>query len=211
MNRGQRRGQYRVMQCLDPPVVDRRRVRQVQLDDLDQEQLRHSRRRLEPVGRDLGSLLQGIVDACLHPFARRACRRAHDEHGRENLHPGVEQRVLAGQVTADHTRRLASLTVPDHRHPIPRRRVQQGRDRHAGSVGGAAHSVFVVVREDDDITCAGPVALPVGLDPTATGRDHVEEKDVSRTRRENRGCVSRRDRLVCPGFGVLPAQEDRPT
>ena len=67
--------------------------------------------------------------AWTHPAAARG--QAHHEHGRQRPHRRVEQRIVGVQVAADEVGPCAATAVTEHRHHLPRQRVEQREDRHA--------------------------------------------------------------------------------
>ncbi len=71
--------------------------------------------------------------------------------------------------------------------------------------------MLVAVRQDDDVTLAGPETfLADNFDPAPAGGDDMEDDHPVRARMEETGQLVRGRRLVGPALGELGPEEDRP-
>ena len=101
MHEREGRGEDRVAQRGDPPVVGGGRGGEVQAEDLDQHQLGQPGGDRVRAGVGRRGLLERVVDAGLHPTGGGPLRRAHDERRRQGPEGRVEQRVVGVEEPAD--------------------------------------------------------------------------------------------------------------
>ena len=152
----------------------------MQLEDLEQQQLGDLGRRLEAVRRDERRLLHRVVDARPDPVPRRTVRWPDHEHRWQRTQAGIEERVVADQVAADQVGGGAAFAMPDHRHPLPGRRVDEGAHGHALCRVGATHPLVAAVRQHDDVSCVRPVpfarSVSIHARPRATTWNRVTRR-----------------------------------
>jgi len=90
---------------------------------------------------------------------------------------GVEERVLRMQIAADNVGAVAAAAVAQNGQHLPRRRREQGDDRHTLSRLEPADVVLVTVRQHDHVAGARPMSFAVCVerDPQRALGDDVEE------------------------------------
>ncbi len=209
MQRAQRRADDAVADTRQPAGAPGGLLVHVDAQHLDEQHLGQLGQHPLATGPRRPRLGQRIVQRGLEPHAGVGAAHADLHHRRQPGQQQLRQARVAGQVAAHQLGGGATAPVSQQPRPACQHLVQP-RARSRRQPGLRAHAVRVALREQHRVAGRQPQRRQVAeFDPALAFGDQVEDHHaLGRGLEERRRRIGMR-RLVAPGRGEAPVQEDR--